>query len=306
MSAGGESTKVVVLALLANLGIAIAKLIGAMVSGSASMLAEAVHSLVDTANQVLLLIGGKKARKAPTDAHPLGYGREAFFWSFLVAILLFSMGGLFAIYEGVHKFSAPETRESVGSPFLALSILAISLVLEGLSFRACIREVRRQNRYGDLWTWFRRTTSSDLLVIFTEDAAAMIGLLIATTSLLVSWLTGDSAWDAVGSILVGLLLVLVAAFLAVEIKSLIIGEASSTDFRPFLESEVAHRFPEGRLLRLLALQIGPHEVLLSYKIDPGRTMDVPGLIIAINSLEKATRKAFPEVRWQFVEPDSHA
>lgn len=270
------------------------------------MLAEAVHSLVDTTNQVLLLIGGKKARKAPTEAHPLGYGREAFFWSFLVAILLFSMGGLFTIYEGVHKFSDRETHEGIASPLLALGILAISLVLESLSFRACIREVRRQNRYGDLWTWFRKTTSSDLLVIFTEDAAAMVGLLIATTCLLVSWMTGDSAWDAVGSILVGLLLVLVAVILAVEIKSLIIGEASSTDFKPFLESQIANRFPDGKLLRLLALQIGPNEVLLSYKINPGRTRDVSELILAINQLEKATREAFPEVRWQFVEPDSHA
>src|SRR3989344_119242 len=180
MSAGG-SAKVIFLALVANLGIAVAKFAGAFFTKSAAMLAEAIHSLVDATNQVLLLVGNKKAQQAPTAQHPLGYGREAFFWSFIVAILLFSLGGLFAIYEGVHKFS---DHEQLTSPLIALVILLFSIGLEWVSFRACVKEVKAQNPYRSLWTWFRKTSSSELLVVFTEDAAAMVGLILATVSLL--------------------------------------------------------------------------------------------------------------------------
>lgn len=300
MSAPGGSTKVIVFALLANLGIALAKFFGAWISKSTSMLAEAIHSLVDTSNQALLLIGSSQAKKPPSETHPLGYGREAFFWSFIVAILLFSLGGLFAIYEGAHKLSS---LEEMSSPGLALGILVVSLVLEGFSFWACLKEVQRQNTESSLWRWFRRTTSAELLVVLTEDAAAMLGLLIATASLLIAWITGNPVWDAIGSISVGSVLIIVAVFLAIEIKSLLVGEAPSKNYRPFLEKEVSKRISGGKLLRLIALQTGADEVLLSLKIHPGEIRDVSVLIASINALEEEIRRAFPEVKWQFIESD---
>ena len=303
MSVGENSIRVVVIALLANLGIATAKFVGAFFTQSASLLAEAIHSLVDCTNQVFLLIGSKKAAKPPSETHPLGYGREAFFWSFMVAILLFSMGGLFAIYEGIHKIS---DQGEVSSPVASLLILSVSLILEGYSFNACLHEVRKQNPYNTLWKWFRKTTSSELLVIFTEDAAAMLGLSVATFCVLMAWLTGNAKWDAIGSISVGFVLVVVAALLAIEVKSLIIGEASTADFKKFIEEQMAEFIPQGRVLRLIALQIGSNEVMLSYKVSTGTIQDTKTLISAINSIEKKVKERFSQVRWQFVEPDDLA
>ncbi len=301
MAASGGSTKVILAALIANLGIAVAKFTGAFISKSASLFAEAIHSLVDCSNQVLLLIGSKKAKLPPSPTHPLGHGREVFFWSFIVAILLFSLGGLFAIYEGYHKLHEPT---EIKAPYLGLGILIFSTILEWFSFSICIKEVKAQNPYNNLWTWFRKTTSAELLVIFTEDAAAMLGLIIATLSLLASWLTGNSTWDAAGSIVIGVLLVVVAILLAIEIKSLIIGEAPATDFKSFIEAKVRELIPNGKVLNLIALQIGPNEVMLSCKIFPGDIAEVSKLISALNHIEREIKIKFPEVKWQFLEPDS--
>lgn len=294
------SSKVIIIAFLANLGIALAKGVGAFLSGSASLLAEAIHSVVDSTNQLLLLLGAKLSQKPATDRYPLGFGREAFFWSFVVAILLFSLGGLFAIYEGYHKLHVPG---ELSYPILGLSILGISLLLESYSFFACLKEVRAQNRFGSLWRWFKKTTASELLVVFTEDLAALLGLAIATVCLLLAWLTGDVRWDGVGSIIVGALLVATAVLLAIEVKSLLIGEAPSTDFRPAIEKEVRALLPGGRVMRVIALQTGASEVMLSVKVHPGEVRDVHQLIAGLNEVEKRIRQQFPEVRWQFIEPD---
>lgn len=300
MSSAGGSVKVIIIALFANLGIALSKLAGAMISGSASLLAEAIHSFVDCANQALLLVGNKASTKAPSIRHPLGYGREAFFWSFIVAILLFSMGGVFSIYEGVHKLSSHEPMES---PALVVVILFIAVALEGYSFMACLAEVRLKNRFGSLWEWFKKTTEAELLVIFTEDLAALLGLVLALICVSLAWASGNPLWDATGSILVGVLLVCVAVALSVEIKSLIIGEAPSIDLRPAVESIVAESIPGGRVLAFIALQTGASELMLSYKVTPGSMTDVGGLIDAINQAEAEVKARFPEVKWQFVEPD---
>ncbi len=302
MSAGG-STKVIVIALVANLGIAIAKFFGAFVSGSSSMLAEGIHSVVDTTNQVLLLFGEKSARKKPTDQHPLGYGRESFFWSFVVTILLFTLGGLFAIYEGVHKMSEPEPISNFN---LVIGILLAGIALEGFSFYSALKEIRAQNRFGRLSTWFRRTTSAGLLVIFTEDAGALLGLVTAAVCVTMAKVLDNPAWDAYGSIAIGVLLVVLAGFLAVEIKSLIIGESPSRDYRPDVEKILGERMPSAKMLRFLALSIGDREVMLSYKIHPGEENDVNRLIQEINKVEVEVRKQFPEVKWHFVEPDNKA
>lgn len=303
MSAGSGSTKVILIAMMANLGIALAKFAGAYFSKSSALLAEAIHSVVDTTNQVLLLLGEKKSRREPDDSHPLGYGRETFFWSFIVTILLFSLGGLFAIYEGVHKMEAPEAMHN---PALAVIILGVSILLEGYSFYACLKEVRKTNPYPDLWTWFRKTTSAGLLVIFTEDAGAMIGLVIALTCVSLSWALDNPALDAYGSIIIGCLLVGLAIMLGREIKSLIIGEAPGTNYRPHIEALVRGHIPSSRVLRYLALQTGDGEVMVTYKITPGNIQDVSKLIQTINQIEEQVRAQFPEIKWQFVEPDFKA
>jgi len=300
MSSGSGSTKVILIAMMANLTIALAKFIGAYVSKSSALLAEAIHSVVDTTNQVLLLLGEKASKKKPDDAHPLGYGRETFFWSFVVTILLFSLGGLFAIYEGIHKLEDPQPLHH---PILAVGILGFSILLEGYSFYACLKEIRRKNPFHNLWTWFRKTTTAGLLVIFTEDAGALIGLMIATVCVSLSWALDNPAFDAYGSILIGCLLVGLAVLLAREIKSLIIGESPSKNYRPHIESLVRSHIPNSQVLRFLALQTGDGEVMISFKITPGNIKEVSKLIQTINQIEDQIRTQFPEIKWQFVEPD---
>jgi cation diffusion facilitator family transporter len=300
MSHGGESTKVIIFAFFANLGIAIAKFFGAFISGSASLLAEAIHSTVDCTNQILLLVGLKKSKRPPDEKHPLGYGREAFFWSFIVAILLFSLGGLFAIYEGVHKLTE---HEPVSSPGLALGILVFGFILEMFSFLACLKEVRAQNKFPNLWQWFRYSKSSELLVIFTEDLAALVGLFVAGVCLSLAWATGNESWDAMGSIFVGSILVVVAVLLAMEIKSFLIGESPDEDLKAFVHQLVADIFPSGKLLKYIAIQTGSHEVMVSCKINPGEISDLDSAISKVNELERNTKKQFPSVKWQFMELD---
>jgi len=300
MSSG--SAKIILIAMTANLGIAVAKFAGAYFSKSSALFAEAIHSVVDTTNQLLLLFGEKASRKKPDATHPLGYGREIFFWSFVVAILLFTLGGLFAIYEGIHKLKEPEP---VHDPLLALVILAISILLEGYSFYACLKEIREKNPFPDLSTWFRKTTSAGLLVIFTEDAGALVGLITATVCISLSWALNDPAFDAYGSILIGCLLVGLAILLAREIKSLLVGEAPSKDYQPHIDSLVRSHIPNSRILRFLALQTGDGEVLVSFKITPGNITDVSHLIHTINQIENQIQVQFPEIKWQFVEPDFH-
>jgi cation diffusion facilitator family transporter len=295
-----ESKNVILIALVANLGIAAAKFAGAFLTGSASLLAEAVHSVVDSTNQVLLLVGQKKAQRPPSERHPLGHGREAFFWSFVVAILLFTLGGLFALTEGIEKL---RHGGEAPSPYIGLAILIVSIGLEGYSFRACLHEVRAQNRYGSLREWFKKTSRADLLVVFMEDLAALLGLVIATIFLLLSWATGEGYWDAIGSIVIGCLLAVVALVLAVEIKSLLVGEAPHTDFRSYMDERVRANFPGGHLFRLIAIESGLDQVVISCKIHPGEVATARELVEKINIVERELKARFPEVKWLFVEPD---
>lgn len=300
----GESNKVIFIALMANLGIAVAKFTGAFFTKSASLLAEAIHSLADCTNQVFLLIGAKASAKPADDLHPLGYGRESFFWSFMVAMLLFSMGGMFAIYEGIHKLKGPESE--LQNPYIALAILVVSILLEGGSFFACLKEVRKQNTYPSLWQWFHKTSASDLIVIFMEDLAALLGLCLATAFLVVAILTNNPIWDAVGSIVIGVLLVVVAVLLAREVKSLLVGEKSTADYTTYINEELKVLNPQAKVLKLITLMTGAHEVMLTMKIHPGNIETTADLINKINLLEKKIKKQFPEIRWLFVEPDIEA
>lgn len=302
-SDGHGSVKVIVIALFANLGIAISKFLGWFFTGSASMLAEGIHSFADCTNQVLLLKGNYASRKPPTPTHPLGYGRESFFWSFVVAIILFSMGGLFSIYEGIHKLHSTDPLEY---PWVGIAILGVSIALEGGSFFACLKEVRQQNSYGSIRQWISKTTSAELLVIFIEDLAALLGLILAFTFLLLAILTGDLRFDAIGSILIGVVLVSVAFVLAREIKSLLIGEAPAFDYETPIGEIVRSVISDGKLLRLITQQVGANQVMVSYKIHPGENPSVATLLHQIEEIEKRVRAKFPEIQWQFVEPDTEA
>lgn len=295
------SNRVILLALLANLGIAVAKLVGAFFTQSASMLAEGIHSLADCTNQVFLLVGAKKSKKPADDLHPLGYGRESFFWSFMVALMLFSMGGLFAIYEGVHKLKGERT--AIQYPWVGLTILLVAMILEGASFLACLKEIRGQNKYPNLWLWFRKTTASELIVIFIEDLAALIGLSLALFFLIVSIVTDNSMWDAFGSVVIGILLVSVAYILAREVKSLLVGERSSTDYAAFINMHLKSLGSEMYILNILSVVTGSDEVLLTMKVHPGAVTNSYELVDVINTLEEKIKVQFPEVRWLFVEPD---
>lgn len=299
----GGSKKVIIISLCANFGIALSKLGGAMFTGSAALLAEAVHSFSDCGNQALLLHGQRMAKKPPTLQYPLGRSKELFFWSFVVALLLFTMGGMFSLYEGIHKIQHPEPLKH---PLVGVVILLVAVALEGFSFFACIREVGHQNHFGSLWQWIRKTTSADLLVIFLEDFAALLGLMLALCSLGVAWLTGDSFWDGIGSCAVGVLLIAVALVLAREVKPMLIGEMSPKDFQPELEKLLSEVMPGAKLLRLIALQQGVDAVLLAYKIAPGAGFPATKEAIdAVNRFEREVRQRHPEIQWQFAELDDH-
>ncbi|MCZ7630740.1 MAG: cation diffusion facilitator family transporter [Microthrixaceae bacterium] len=227
MAASG-GTRAVVAALLANGGIAIAKFVGFAITGASSMLSEAIHSVADTGNQGLLLLGSRRARRAASEDHPFGYGRERYFWSFVVAVVLFALGSLFAIYEGVHKIQHPEP---ITSPAVALSILGLAIVLEAFSFRTAIVESSSLKGDASWWGFLRTSKVPELPVVLLEDAGAMVGLVVATGAITVSIVTGDGTWDGIGSVFIGVVLGVIAVFLCIEMKSLLIGEGVSKHTR---------------------------------------------------------------------------
>jgi cation diffusion facilitator family transporter len=294
-----DSTSHILQALAANAAIAIGKGIAAFVTGSGAMLAETLHSSTDCGNQLLLLLGVKRARKAPDALHPLGYGPALYFWSFLVAMLLFSAGGLFSIYEGVHKLAAPEPVHDVG---LALAILGGSLLIEGWATWSNIAELNRRRRGVPFLRFLRATKDSDLVVIFGENAAAVLGLALAMVALGLAWLTGDARWDAFGSLAVGIVLVLVALFLAVEIKSLLLGEAADGEVVEALQAAAAGDTAIVAVHEAIAVQRGPGEVLVALKLALRPDLDTADVYAAIVAFEARVRAARPEVRWLFVEP----
>lgn len=297
--AHGGSRRVVVIALVANLGIALAKLVAALVTRSGSMLAEAIHSFADAGNQGLLLVGDARAARRPDARHPMGYGREAYFWALLVAVLLFTLGGLFSGYEGLHKLRHPEPVSHAG---WAVGVLALAIVLEGGSLRAAWREAARARAGQPLGAWARSTGDVNLLVVVYEDLAAMLGLGIALGAVLLTWLTGNPLFDAAGSCVLALLLLYVAVFLGAQVRRLITGHGVGPVERAALE-EVwqAHGF---RLLRLAAVWTGPHQLTVAVKVLPDDLAESSAALLErINAAEAAVRARLPEVTMQFSEPD---
>ncbi|MBY6186484.1 cation diffusion facilitator family transporter [Marinobacter hydrocarbonoclasticus] len=299
MANAANPLRSILYALAANLSIAIAKLVAAIVTHSGSMMAEAIHSFADTGNQLLLLLGLKTARRPPSPEHPLGYGKTIYFWSFIVAIMLFSMGGLYSLYEGWHKLMDPHP---LNSAWIAVAVLVFAIVAEGLSLRGCIQEVNKERHGRSYWRWFRETRSSALLVIFGEDLAALLGLALALIFVLLTMITGDPTWDAYGSISIGVLLVLIAVFIGIEVKSLIIGQGVEPRIKQemvtFLESQPGVE----QVFNLLTLQLGA-DVMVAVKLKMAPQQSAEGMIQQINEVESAFKSAYPQVIWRFFEPD---
>jgi cation diffusion facilitator family transporter len=299
MSGHANSLKAIFLALGANFAIFVAKLVAAVVTGSGAMLAEAVHSLADCGNQGLLLLGLRQAKRPPSDEYPLGWGRALYFWSFVVALLLFSVGGMFSIYEGVHKLAHPEPLKW---PWLALGVLAFGIVAEGYSMHGCLQEVNKARGGRSLWRWFRETRSSELLVIFGEDFAALVGLCLAALAVGVTMLTGNLLFDALGTIAIGALLVLVAVAVAVEVKALLIGQGIDPARRAELLAFLEARPEVAEVLNLITLQMGP-DAMVAVKARMAPVAGDRALVEAINAVERDMKAAFGEIRWSFFEPD---
>jgi cation diffusion facilitator family transporter len=299
MAAGG-SMRVVILALLANAGIGVAKLVAAIFTHSGSMLAEAVHSFADSGNQGLLLLGHARASKPPDPRHPLGYRREAYFWALVVAAILFVLGGVFSLYEGIHKLMDPH---SISHAAWAVGVLVLGVVLEGASLRAAWVECRRVRGERSLMRWARETGDVNLLVVVFEDIAAMAGLVLALIAVLLSMLTGSSLFDAAGSCVIGVLLLAVAVFIGSQVRRLIIGLSATEPVRKGIE---AIWNEEGfDVLTLLAIWDGPGNVLVACKVRPRTAdMDAADLMRRINEVEQRVTEAYPMAGMQFVEPDT--
>ena len=297
MSAGG-SNKAIVAAFVANLGIAVAKFAGFLITGASSMLAESIHSLADTGNQALLLLGGRRSTRSADDEHQFGYGRERYFYAFVVALVLFSLGSVFAIYEGVHKLEHPEPLDS---PIVAIVILVAAIGLEGFSLRTAVNEANHVRR-GERWIDFiRHSKSPELPVVLLEDAGAMIGLVVAFVALMLSWHV-DPIYDGVGTVIIGGLLGIIACVLAVEMKSLLIGEAANPSEQEAIRAAIRSTANVRRLVHLRTEHVGPDEVLVVAKIayDPGLSM--PDLTAAIDRTEVAIRQAVPIATLIYIEP----
>jgi cation diffusion facilitator family transporter len=299
MSAGADSLKSVLFALGANFLIAIAKTAGAVYTGSSSMLAEAIHSYADCANQGLLLLGMREGRRRPDAEHPVGPGKATYFWSFIVAIMLFSMGGLFSIYEGVHKLQSPEP---LASAWVAIVILVFSIVAEGVSLWGCLREVNKVRGKQGLWRWFRTSRQSELLVVLAEDCAALGGLALALAFILIAVVTGDPVWDAAGSICIGALLVAVAVLVGIEVKALLIGQGVEKRVLEEMRSHLSEHEEVETVYNLLTQQLGS-DVMVAVKAKMRPAQTGLALIEAINRVEQSFRAAFPQVQWLFFEPD---
>lgn len=299
MAGGGDSTRAIFFALGANLAIAIAKGVAAFFTGSSAMLAETVHSLADCGNQLLLLLGMRRAKKPASPEYPLGYGKAIYFWSFLVALMLFSVGGMFSLYEGVHKLQSAEPLKDWG---WAVAVLAFSIAAESVSMRAALQEVKKVRGSRSLWQWFRQSRQAELVVIFGEDLAALLGLTFALAAVLLAVFTGNPVWDAIGTIAIGALLIIIAVFVAIEVKAMLIGQSMDPEreqeMRRFLET----REEIGHVISLITLQLG-NEVMVSVQAQMSERQSTRHLADEIDRVEKALKAQFPEVRWSFFEPD---
>jgi cation diffusion facilitator family transporter len=300
MAGKGDSVRTIFFALGANFAIFVAKGVAAWITGSSAMLAEAVHSLADCGNQGLLLLGIHRAKRPPTAEVPLGYGKEIYFWSFLVALMLFSVGGMFSLWEGWHKLHG---GEPLTSPWIAIAVLVFGIVAEAVSMRACLVEVEKARGELSLWRWFRTSRQAELVVIFGEDLAALLGLVFALLAVVLTMLTGSAVYDALGTILIGLLLVVVAVGIARQIKAMLIGKSVEPAQRKAIEDFITARPEIRQVFNLITVHLG-NDIMVAVQAemaDPQAT--IADSIVRINETEAALKAAFPEVKWIFFEPD---
>jgi cation diffusion facilitator family transporter len=293
-------TKAIAAALAANLGIAVAKFVAFAFTGSASMMAEGVHSIADSGNQGLLILGGKRSKRAETNRHPFGYGRERFFYAFIVAVVLFTVGALFSLYEGWHKIRDPHDIED---PVWAFGVLAFGIVLEGFSFRTAIKESNRTRGKQSWVSYIRRARAPELPVVILEDFAALIGLVLALACVALAVVTGNGVWDGVGSIGIGLLLAFVAVVLAVETKSMLIGESAVGEIEKKITAELESVEEIDRVIHLRTLHMGPEELLVAVKIAVTFDDTAADVARGIDAAESRIRQAVPMARHIYIEPD---
>jgi cation diffusion facilitator family transporter len=300
MAHNEASVKSIFFALVANLGIAITKTIAAAITGSGAMLAESIHSYADCGNQGLLFLGLRAAKKKPDPEHPLGYGKEIYFWSFIVALILFSMGGCFSIYEGIHKV---HLHEGLKNPIVAIVVLAISMVLEASSLYGCLTQINKLRHKESLWKFYKTSRKSELIVVLGEDTAALMGLSFALISVILAMVTGNPVYDAIGSIGIGVLLVIISVFLAVKVKSLLIGQSADDETRMQIKSMLEARPEIDQIYNLITLQLGPN-IMVAVKAKMKEVGSVNQLINNINTCEAALRKENSAILWVFFEPDT--
>jgi len=299
MSHSNASIKSILFALSANLGIAITKTIAAVITGSGAMLAESIHSYADCGNQGLLFLGLSATKKKPNLEHPLGYGKEIFFWSFIVALILFSMGGLFSVYEGIHKI---RLHEGLKNPIVAIVVLSVSMILEAASLSGCLTQVNKLKHNVTLWKWIKNSRQSELIVVLGEDIAALLGLSFALISIVLSIITGNPVFDAFGSIGIGVLLVIISFFLAVKVKGLLIGQSADDETCSEIKMLLESRPEIEKILNLITLQLGP-QIMVAVKAKMTKVDSVDQLINNINKCESEIKKENPAVQWVFFEPD---
>ncbi len=297
------SKRAIAAAAGANLGIAVAKFAGFLVTGASSLLAESIHSVADTANQGLLLLGGSRAARPATPEHPFGYGRDRYFWAFVVALVLFMVGGLFAIYEGIAKLRDPH---EVSSPAVGFAILGAAVVLEAFSLRTAVRAARPERGTLSWTTYIRRSKSPELPVVLLEDLGALLGLLLALAGLTLTVATGEPRFDGAATLAIGVLLVVIAVILVVEMKSLLIGEAATPEQQHLVRAGIEGTPGVRSLLHMRTLHLGPDELLVAAKIEIEAGLDLARVAATINAAEARVREAVPIARAIYLEPDIRA
>jgi cation diffusion facilitator family transporter len=300
VSTQSSSARAILYAFIANLGIALAKLAAALYTKSGSMLAESIHSFADCGNQVLLYVGLTQSQRPADAQHPLGYGKLSYFWSFIVALLLFSMGGVFSIYEGWHKL---HVHEPLNKPWIALLVLGASILLESGSLAGCLREIRKLRGQRSLRRWLSSTRNAELVVVLGEDVAALVGLVLAMAFVTLAMITGNPVFDAIGSITIGVVLVCVSIFVAIRIKALIVGRSAEEDMQVAIRREISNDPAIRELFNAITLQMGP-QVMLAAKVRMAPGLSIEEAVLHINQLERRIKEQFPEVAWCFIEPDN--
>ena len=298
-STHGSTARAILYAFVANAGIALAKTWAAWLTGSGSMLAEAIHSYADAGNQVLLFLGLRQSTRPPDSEHPLGYGKLTYFWSFIVALLLFSMGGLFSIYEGIHKLQHPEALSRV---WVAQWVLVFAMVLEAFSLFGCLKEIRNVRAGRSFRDWLKHTRNSELIVVLGEDIAALLGLILAFAFVSMASLTNNTIYDAFGSISIGVVLIIVSIFVATRVRSLLVGRSADPLIQEAIENIIRQEPDIEKVFNTITMQFGP-DTMLAAKIKMRSGLDIDAAVDSINALERRLKDEIPNLQWCFIEPD---